>query len=90
MEHAKLLLAERAVSVTKIGLTVGFSSPNAFATAFRKATGLTPTDYRRSFASGPAMTPQCPVDRCRVERDRRLVGAASAARRGARQRACSA
>ena len=48
MEHAKLLLAERAVSVTEIGLTLGFSSPNAFATAFRKATGLTPTDYRRS------------------------------------------
>ena len=55
MEHAKLLLAERAVSVTEIGLTIGFSSPNAFATAFRKATGLAPTDYRRSLA--PAMTP---------------------------------
>ena len=48
MERAKLLLAEGAVSVTEIGLTLGFSSPNAFATAFRKATGLTPTDYRRS------------------------------------------
>jgi AraC family transcriptional regulator len=48
MEHAKLLLAGRAVSVTEIGLTLGFSSPNAFATAFRKATGLTPTDCRRS------------------------------------------
>jgi AraC family transcriptional regulator len=48
MEHAKLLLAGRAVSVTEIGLRLGFSSPNAFATAFRKATGLTPTDYRRS------------------------------------------
>jgi len=54
MEHAKLLLAEHAVSVTEIGLTIGFSSPNAFATAFRKATGLAPTDYRRSLA--PAMT----------------------------------
>jgi AraC-like DNA-binding protein len=54
MEHAKLLLAERAVSVTEIGLTLGFSSPNAFATAFRKATGITPTDYRRSVA--PPMT----------------------------------
>ena len=55
MEHAKLLLAERGVSVMEIGLTIGFSSPNAFATAFRKATGLAPTDYRRSLA--PAMTP---------------------------------
>ena len=48
MEHAKLLLAERAVSVMEISLTIGFSGPNAFATAFRKATGLAPTDYRRS------------------------------------------
>src|SRR5262245_35645956 len=55
MEHAKLLLTERAVSVMEIGLTIGFSSPNAFATAFRKATGLAPTDYRRSIAS--ATTP---------------------------------
>src|SRR5215475_9264348 len=51
MEHAKLLLTERAVSVMEIGLTIGFSSPNAFATAFRKATGLAPTEYRRSLIS---------------------------------------
>ena len=54
MEQAKLLLTERAVSVTEIGLTIGFSGPNAFATAFRKATGLAPSDYRRSL---PPMTP---------------------------------
>jgi len=48
VEHAKLLLAKLDVSVTDIGLTVGFSSSNAFATAFRKATGLAPTAYRRS------------------------------------------
>jgi AraC family transcriptional regulator len=48
MEQAKLLLARHAVSVTDIGLTVGFGGSNAFATAFRKATGFTPTDYRRS------------------------------------------
>lgn len=50
MERAKLLLARRAVSVTDVGLTVGFGSPSAFATAFRKATGFTPTEYRRSLA----------------------------------------
>src|SRR5215510_10755735 len=55
MEHAKLLLAEHAVSVMEISLTMGFSSPSAFATAFRKATGLVPTDYRRNLA--PATTP---------------------------------
>ena len=54
VEHAKVLLAKRAGSMTEIGLSVGFSSPNAFATAFRKATGIAPTDYRRSVA--PPMT----------------------------------
>jgi len=48
IERAKLLLAMPAVSVTDVGLTVGFSSSNAFATTFRKATGFTPTAYRRS------------------------------------------
>ncbi len=54
VEYAKLLLANRAGSMTEIGRAVGFSSPNAFATAFRKATGIAPTDYRRSVA--PLMT----------------------------------
>jgi AraC family transcriptional regulator len=50
VEHAKVLLAKRAGSMAEIGLAVGFSSPNAFATAFRKATGIAPTDYRRGVA----------------------------------------
>jgi len=49
-ERAKDLLATRAVSVTDIGLTVGFSETSAFSTAFRKATGLAPTRYGRAFA----------------------------------------
>lgn len=50
VEQAKLLLANRAGSMTEIGRAVGFSSRNAFATAFRKATGIAPVDYRRSVA----------------------------------------
>ena len=46
VEHAKLLLANRAGSMTEIGRAVGFSSRNAFATSFRKATGIAPADYR--------------------------------------------
>ena len=57
MEYAKLLLAERAVSVMEISLTIGFSGPNAFATAFRKVTGLAPTDYRRSFVQHDGTKP---------------------------------
>jgi AraC family transcriptional regulator len=52
IEHAKLLLARPAMSVTDVGLTVGFCSSNSFATAFRQATGLTPTEYRRSVDAG--------------------------------------
>jgi AraC family transcriptional regulator len=61
MEHAKLLLARPTISVTDIGLTVGFGSSNAFTTAFRKVTGLTPTDYRRSLASGHDCMNRSPV-----------------------------
>jgi AraC family transcriptional regulator len=50
VEQAKLLLANRAESMTEIGRAVGFSSRNAFATAFRKATGIAPADFRRSAA----------------------------------------
>jgi len=76
MEHAKLLLARRAVSVTDIGLTVGFGSSNAFTTAFRKMTGFTPTEYRRSLALGTD-TIGCSVnrivfDQCASDRDGRL------------------
>jgi AraC family transcriptional regulator len=48
IDHAKTLLAKPAVSVTDIGLTVGFSETSSFTAAFRKATGLTPSAYHRS------------------------------------------
>jgi AraC family transcriptional regulator len=50
IERAKSLLAERKLSVTEIGLDIGFSETSAFTSAFRKVTGETPTDYRRSLA----------------------------------------
>jgi AraC-like DNA-binding protein len=48
IERAKALLATPNPSVTEIGLAVSFSETSAFTAAFRKATGLTPTAYRRS------------------------------------------
>jgi AraC family transcriptional regulator len=48
IEHAKLLLARAAPSVTDIGLTVGYSETSSFTAAFHKATGITPTAYRRT------------------------------------------
>lgn len=49
IEHAKALLAAR-LSVTEVGLRVGFSETSSFTAAFRKATGITPTAYMRSLA----------------------------------------
>lgn len=48
IERAKAMLATRAHSVTEIGLTLGYSETSSFTTAFRKATGLTPSAYQRS------------------------------------------
>jgi len=48
IEYAKLLLTKPEMSVTDVGLTIGFSTSSSFVTAFRKATGFTPTGYKRS------------------------------------------
>jgi AraC family transcriptional regulator len=48
IEHAKVLLANPAQSVTEIGLTLGFSETSSFSAAFRQTTGNTPTQYRRA------------------------------------------
>ena len=53
IERARTLLVESMSSVTEIGLAVGFRETSSFTTAFRKATGQTPTAYRRSLASIP-------------------------------------
>jgi AraC family transcriptional regulator len=47
MEVAKLLLADRMMSVTDIALAVGYAQTSSFSSAFRKTTGWTPTVYRR-------------------------------------------
>jgi AraC family transcriptional regulator len=48
IERAKRLLAHRQLAVTEIALEVGFGEASSFTAAFRKSTGETPTDYRRS------------------------------------------
>jgi len=47
MDRAKSLLQRPALSVTQIGIQIGFRETSSFTTAFRKFTGLTPTEYRR-------------------------------------------
>jgi AraC family transcriptional regulator len=47
MDHARSLLRGPALSVTQIGIQIGFRETSSFTRAFRKFTGLTPTEYRR-------------------------------------------
>jgi len=47
MDRAKSLLQKPALSVTQIGVQTGFRETSSFTRAFRKFTGLTPTEYRR-------------------------------------------
>jgi AraC family transcriptional regulator len=47
IDRAKALLANPDESVTSIGMTIGFSETSSFTAAFRKASGMTPTEYRR-------------------------------------------
>ncbi len=47
IERAKELLSTTRLSVTEIGLEVGYGNPGHFATMFRAASGLTPRAWRR-------------------------------------------
>jgi AraC family transcriptional regulator len=47
MDRARALLQKPALSVTEIGIETGFRETSSFTRAFRKFTGLTPTEYRR-------------------------------------------
>ena len=46
--ESRRLLDDRRLSVEEISSRVGYSSARAFRRAFKRATGQTPTDYRRS------------------------------------------
>jgi AraC family transcriptional regulator len=50
VEQAKVLLSNRGMSITEVGLSVGYPYPGSFSIAFRKITGQTPSEFRRNFA----------------------------------------
>jgi AraC family transcriptional regulator len=45
--EARRLLTIPDLPVTEVALSVGYQTPSAFAAAFRKVTGTTPSDFRR-------------------------------------------
>jgi AraC family transcriptional regulator len=47
MDEAQRLLRETEKTIVDVGFDVGYSNPSHFAQAFRKETGLTPSEYRR-------------------------------------------
>jgi AraC family transcriptional regulator len=46
LENAKQMLAEDHLSIKYIALRLGFNSPAYFSTAFRRLSGMSPTEYR--------------------------------------------
>lgn len=50
MDSAKAELSDTNLSISQIAYNVGFSDPHNFSNAFKKITGLSPSEYRESFA----------------------------------------
>ena len=48
IERACNLLAQPSMSITNVGLAVGYATPSAFAASFHKRMGLTPSEFRRT------------------------------------------
>lgn len=48
VEEAKSLLANVKISVTEIGMRLGFTQTSAFTSAFNKIAGMSPTQFRRT------------------------------------------
>ncbi|MBO9596314.1 MAG: helix-turn-helix domain-containing protein, partial [Cohnella sp.] len=46
IRKAKTLLAEEDLRVQEVGARVGYESPHSFTRFFKKATGMTPQEYR--------------------------------------------
>ncbi|WP_164821629.1 AraC family transcriptional regulator [Paenibacillus koleovorans] len=57
IERAMELIRQGVHSMTQICFQVGFRHVSHFIRTFKKRTGITPTDYKKTFAGGPALRP---------------------------------
>lgn len=57
LQEAEHLLAHTTHSLSEIGNMIGFSSPSYFSQAFKRHTGVSPSEYRRSHGKPPRQTP---------------------------------
>ena len=46
IDYAKKLLSQKEMSVAEVSYSIGFGEPLYFSTSFRKAVGLSPTEYK--------------------------------------------
>lgn len=60
IEKAKLLIREESCNITEIAGMLGFSSVHYFSKAYKKATGMSPTEYARSVKARMSKTPPKP------------------------------
>lgn len=51
IDAARRLLEETSLSVEAVGAEIGFGDPSSFRRAFKRATSITPAQYRRRFAA---------------------------------------
>ena len=52
VEKAKEMLKDPEKSIKEVGCECGYSDPNYFSRIFKKATGMTPTEYKEKAGSG--------------------------------------
>ncbi len=53
---ARAKLRDTGLAIDQIGWEVGYTDPSAFRKVFNRIVGLSPSDYRRRFASGDRPT----------------------------------
>jgi len=63
MDHAVQQLRETEETIAEIALRCGYSDQSAFTRQFHKATGLSPLEYRRTFAPEKSSKLQPPTSR---------------------------